>query len=298
MQQGTIQIVFVKWGSRKYSSTYVNGLVDAILARTKSPCRFVCLTEDGAGLDDRIETIPFPDLGLPLETLTSRGGSLPKMGIFKEGILHDGYETLYIDLDSAILGDVQDMADCLKRRRGLYLLQRHVIPYWRFQGLVDKILPERFYLGNTALMAFYPEDWRFMAEKVREEYPAIHMAKAEKGTPMPKLYAGGNEYLISAWAGRSLRVFPKGVAVKFTQEYMAPFIWAARLKDHMPWIKARRARQAAVTFHGEPLKPKYLVNMKEGDYIGFKHHHTRWHYPEITDYWREVLADEPAQGDG
>lgn len=290
---GPIQIVFVKWGT-KYSTAYVNGLVEAIARHTKSPLRFVCLTEDVSGLDPRVRAVPFPDLGLPLKALTGRGGSLPKLGMFQKGVLQEGLPTLYIDLDTSILGDVQRMEACLERKRGLYILQRHWVPYWRFSRLVRRFAPERYYLGNTAIMAFYPEDWAFMAERFAQEYPRIHREHATVGKPMPKDYAGGNEYLISAWGGHDVRVFPRDVAIKFTQEYMAPLGVLAQINNHLPWVRARRARQVALTFHGEPLKPKYLALKTEGEPLRFKHHHTVWHYPEISAYWRPIIAASEA----
>ncbi len=290
MPRNCIQVVFVKWGTKKYSAAYVNALVQTILDQTAAEVRFVCLTEHSEGIDPRVTVRPFPDLGLPLETLTSRGGSLPKMGIFADGVLQKGLPTLYIDLDSSVFGDIQRVADCLTRKRDFYILQRHAIPYWRCSKLVRRLLPERYYLGNTAIMAFYPEDWGFMYDRVRREYPAIHTAHATHGTAMPKDYRGGNEYLISRFAGHDLRVFPMDTAVKFTQEYMAPLDWMTRIRNHLPWVKARRKRQAIVTYHGAELKPEKIIWFEPGDKIRFKHHVTDWQYPEITAYWRRFLV--------
>ena len=284
-----LQVVFVKWGT-KYSAAYVNALVEATLANTKAEVRFVCLTDDDKGLDDRIVALPFPDLGVPEDALKKRNGSLLKLGIFVEGVLKDGVETAYIDLDSAVMGDIERLASCLKQKRGLYSLSRHAIQYWRVPGLMKLIAPKRYYLSNTAIMAFYPEDWRFIPKEFRETYHRFHAGDDTLDPDLKKLYVGGNEYLISHAAQGKLRVFPRDVAIKFTQEYMSPILGIAKLKNHMPWIKARRKRQAVLTFHGVSLKPEYLVDMKEGQLVTHKFHKTIWHYPQIRDYWRRMLA--------
>ncbi|KAF0675995.1 hypothetical protein [Profundibacterium mesophilum] len=283
-----IQIVMVKWGS-KYSANYVNGIAAETRVRTQAATRFICYTDDGTGIAPGVEVRPFPEFGIPLKALTGRNGSLPKMSMFMRGQLEEGVPTIYIDLDTSILGDVARLAECLERRRAVYFLQRHAVPYWRAKGLVDRIAPERYYLGNTAVMAFYPEDTYQIADLFLEKYPAWAAGEPGVSAREAKLFKGGNELLVSAMARDITRVFPRDMAIKFTQEYMAPSFGLAEMRNRLPHVKARRARQVALTYHGEPLKPEHLVDKTDGERVVFKHHKTIWRYPRISAYWRRVI---------
>ncbi len=290
-----LQVVFVKWGT-KYSAAYVNALVKAVLEHTAQDIRFVCFTDDDAGLDPRIDARPFPDLGVPVSALIRRGGSLARMSIFIDGQLEKGIEAIYLDLDTAVFGDIDRLADCLRRRRGLYLLQRHAVPYWRWRRLMRLIAPWRYYLGNTAIMAFYPEDWTFIARDFIRDYPHYHANDGALGAERFKLLRGGNEPTISEAAKDACRVFPRDVAIKFTQGYMAPWLWLARLRNRLPWVRAARKRLPVLTFHGAALKPEKLLRMEPGQIVTMKHHKTEWQYPEIRAYWERMLKPGAQKG--
>lgn len=281
--------MFVKWGT-KFGPEYVNGLVEGVTAHASLPVTFICFTDNPEGIDPRVQTRPFPDLGVPATTMMQRGGSLLKMSMFLKGQLPAGVPTIYIDLDSSVSGDVARLVECLHRRRGLYMLQRHLVPYWRFSRLVLTIAPKRYYLGNTAVMAFYVEDWYGIADRFLEDFPRYLENPEQLPDHLRRLYDEGNEKIISHAARRVSRVFPRDVAVKFTQEYMAPLLWLAQLKDKLPWVRARRDRQVIISYQGEELKPKELVNARMGDVILYKHYKTRWNYPHLTRYWQAVLG--------
>jgi len=288
MIETPIQIVFVKWGT-KYGPEYVNGLVNGVLAHSSVPVDFVCFTDNSLGIDRRVDIRGFPDFGVPIETMTGRGGSLPKMSMFLRGQLKPGVPTIYIDLDSSVMGDIAALVTCLNHARGMYMLQRHAIPHWRFRGLVRLIAPQRYYLANTAVMAFYVEDWHQIADGFLADFPRYLAAPDTLPSEVARLYDEGNERLISHAARDVSRVFPRDVAIKFTQEYMAPFLWMALLKDRMPWVQARRARQAIISYQGEALKPAELVKAKQGDLILYKGYKSRWSYGHFTTYWKNIL---------
>jgi hypothetical protein len=250
---------------------------------------FVCFTDDPRDISPRVDIRPFPDFGVPIATMTGRGGSLPKMAMFLRGQLKTGVPTLYIDLDSSVMGDIAPLVGCLRRAPGLYLLQRHAIPHWRWRPLMRLIAPRRYYLGNTAVMAFHVEDWHQIADRFLVDFPRYLQDPETLPKDIRRLYDEGNERLISHAAREVSRVFPPDVAVKFTQEYMAPFLWLARLKDRLPWIRARRARQPVISYQGEALKPVELISAKPGDLVRYKHYKTRWSYAHISQYWKKIL---------
>jgi len=289
MKNNQLQIVCVKWG-KKYSHLYVNAIVDEVLAHTEMDVSFVCFTDDEQGISDKVSIRPFPDFGVPIESMTNRGGSLPKMSMLIEGELKTGVPTLYIDLDSSIMGDIATLVDCLKKKRALYFLQRHAIPHWRIRGLVRYIAPQRYYLGNTAVMAFYVEDWQKIAEQFMLDFPVYLSSRDTMDPIIRRLYDEGNERIISHAARDVSRVFPADIAIKFTQEYMAPFLWMALLKDRLPWVKRRRSRQPVISYQGDELKPIELIKARPGDLITYKHYKTRWSYDHISQYWKRLIG--------
>ena len=63
----------------QYPPHYANRLYNAVERRLHHPHRFVCLTENSAGLDERIEILPLPP-GLT--------GYWNKISLFKAGTFH------------------------------------------------------------------------------------------------------------------------------------------------------------------------------------------------------------------
>ena len=60
-----VNVLCMKWGT-KYSSDYVNTLYSMVSRNMSREFRFVCLTEDGAGLHGNIEVFPLPELSVDL----------------------------------------------------------------------------------------------------------------------------------------------------------------------------------------------------------------------------------------
>jgi hypothetical protein len=102
-------IICMKYG-RAYPADYVNVLHSASRAALRSPARFICLTDDAAGLAPGIEALPIPDLGLtPQEWF--RPGVWPKIALF-DGAIHGlRGRALFIDLDMVIARDLDAFFD-------------------------------------------------------------------------------------------------------------------------------------------------------------------------------------------
>ena len=75
-----IQVVVVKWGER-YSAAHINNTFEEIRKLSTREIKFVCVTDDAAGLADFIEHKPFPAWGGWYETLKKR--CLFKLSIFE-----------------------------------------------------------------------------------------------------------------------------------------------------------------------------------------------------------------------
>lgn len=80
---------------------YVNALHRAIRTHITVPFRFVCITDDTNGLDDHIKT---------LDADPDAPGWWQKLTLFKRGRFNDADRILFIDLDTIILKNIDDVA--------------------------------------------------------------------------------------------------------------------------------------------------------------------------------------------
>lgn len=113
--QRNAAIFFRKWFSKHpvtfvclkagdaYGPEYVNILFDMVRRnlREGTPGRFVCITDNPAGLHEAIETIPLP---ADLETWWG------KLYMFKRGLFADGERCIFMDLDTLIVGSIDELA--------------------------------------------------------------------------------------------------------------------------------------------------------------------------------------------
>lgn len=83
---------------------YVNNLHDMVKRNLYAgfPGRFVCVTDDDAGLHEDIEVIPAPE-GIE--------GWWVKLWLFKRGLFKDGERVIFFDLDTCIVGGLDEIAN-------------------------------------------------------------------------------------------------------------------------------------------------------------------------------------------
>lgn len=97
-----VTFLMVKWGT-KFSAGYANILHDMVRRNLPPdfPARFVCFTDNGAGLHAGIEVRDLPPGVI---------GWWNKLYLFKAGLFPEGERLFYLDLDTAITGDVSAIA--------------------------------------------------------------------------------------------------------------------------------------------------------------------------------------------
>jgi hypothetical protein len=140
------------------------------------------------------------------------------------------------------------------------------------------VSPERYYFGNSSLLAFIPERFHFIFED-------FNRRMASPPSPLPK-YLKSDERFISYSARDSVRVFPRRLAVKFAEEYMAPAAFFEEIRKRLPWVIARRRSFVAVTFVGNDFKPERLASLRKGDVVHYGKLTQRWDNDDFRDYWR------------
>lgn len=97
-----LHVCCVKWG-KLYGPEYVNTLFDMVRRNLPAgfPGRFVCLTDDPAGLEEGIQTLPLPQ-GII--------GWWNKLYLFAPNVFPKGERVLFFDLDTAITGPLDEIA--------------------------------------------------------------------------------------------------------------------------------------------------------------------------------------------
>jgi hypothetical protein len=101
------QVVCVKWGSM-YGPEYVNRLYGMVARHLSAPFRLVCLTDDRSGIRPEVECFDLPELGVPHPQRTM--GKWRKQVLWGATVpgLTTGEPALFIDLDSVIVGSLDD----------------------------------------------------------------------------------------------------------------------------------------------------------------------------------------------
>jgi hypothetical protein len=177
------QVVCVKWGTM-YGPEYVNRLYGMLVRHLAPPWRLVCLTDARDGIRPEVECFDLPELGVPHPQRTM--GKWRKQVLWGATVpgLTTGEPALFVDLDSVIVGRVDDYftvgepGDVFVARNWARPLERlgqtsvfrfpvggnaHVLADFRAdaQGVADKYQFEQHYVTHavTGGVKFWPEAW-------------------------------------------------------------------------------------------------------------------------------------------
>ena len=106
-QADPVLILTMKWGTL-YGAADVNRLAAQVRRHLARPHRFICFTDDAAGLDPAIEAMVLPDLGLPPGHSDTRWR---KLGLFRRDLGGLSGTALFLDLDLVIVDDIAPFFD-------------------------------------------------------------------------------------------------------------------------------------------------------------------------------------------
>ncbi len=106
MAEDPVNVMCLKWGSR-YPSVYTNILYRSVKRHLHRPFRFVCVTDDGTGLDEGIETVAFPRN----PGYSQWPNIFSKLAIFEPGFADLKGSVLFMDVDVVIMGDMDCFFD-------------------------------------------------------------------------------------------------------------------------------------------------------------------------------------------
>ena len=221
-----VTVLCMKWGS-KYGPEYVNRLYAMVARRLGQPFRFVCLTDDPAGVGPDVACAPLPRLP-PLAQPKERGWL--KIGSFAPEVAELAPSaTLYLDLDVVITGPLDDF---FRGPEGFPMIR-------------DWYHPLRV-VGNSSVYRYRP------AERVDIFESFCRDADAIVGR-----FRNEQEFLTDYLVQRGeLSFWPKAWCPSYRVGCLP--LWPARL-----WEAPRRPNDARIiVFHGEPKPPEAIVGRR------------------------------------
>lgn len=252
----TWQCVMICWGDR-YGAEVINHLAENILRSAGSAPRFVLMTDrERPGLLPGIQTVAFPEFFLKDDL--KGPGCQAKLGMFQKRVLPEDLPAIYVDLDTAILGDLTQAFTFQPVEETIQILQSAILPFGALARLIYRLSSKRKYArGNSSVVVFHPAHCHFIAE----EFQALYEQHGGLGIrPMV-----ADERFISWVAQPRMRALPKSFAVKFPTEFMLPTRALCYLKSSLPWIRRRREKLVAITFCGLSNKPETLIELRESE---------------------------------
>lgn len=255
----TWQCLLICWGD-KYHSEYINHTVEAVIRTSASKPRFVLISDrQRPGLHPDVQVVEHDPWWLQKQFRTI--SLQAKLFMFERGAIPDDLPTVYVDLDTAILGDIGQAVTLLKTPKTMLMVQSVVLPFGWPGRLVYRLTGGRRYArGNSSIVVFNPSECHYIAETFRRLYE-------EHGQTFGIRPMIGDERFMSWCAQAHVARVPNWLGVKFLNEYMYSMKWLIYLKGALPWVRRRREGLAAVTLPGEFVKPELIVGYEDGDEI-------------------------------
>ena len=198
-----VLILTMKWGTL-YGAEDVNRLYRQVRRHLARPHRFICFTDDAAGLAPGVEALPLPELGLPPGHGDTRWR---KLALFRHDLgSFAGMTALFLDLDLVVVDDLAPFFDL----PGEFLIIRdddlfRAKPLRRINPGRDRFLHS---VGNSSVFRYevgaYPE--------VLEAYLADPAAVAAR-------YEHEQQFLSAQLLERGvMQYWPQGMCVSFKND--------------------------------------------------------------------------------
>jgi hypothetical protein len=177
--------------------------------------------------------------------------------MFEKGILQDDLPAIYVDLDTLVLGDLEQGLSLMDSPNSVVILPSAIIPFGKVGRWCYQVTRGRRYArGNSSFVIFHPAKCHYIASQFRRlfsEFPNLNFR------PM-----AADERFISWVAQRNMKAIPRSFAVKFPGEFMFFWGWWLYIRALMPWTRSRRRSLVGVTLNGLHTKPENLIDLPEG----------------------------------
>lgn len=243
-------ILCMKWGSL-YCADYVNVLFSACKKYISGEFRFVCLTDDSAGLSADIESFPIPEIGL--SEIHFKNGAWPKITVFSDDLYGITGRALFIDLDTYINRSIDEMFEFPGD-----LVAIDSSP-WRYSDGIRRTMSSifSFELGTLGYVT------RILSSDIEGNF-------SKYGIEQDYLHA----------VVKNISYWPDEWIVSFKYHLRQPLVFDRFRPPNSPPQKAK-----IVAFHGRP-RPSDLLGGYRGNWDVFPHYGSGavdW----MRDYWVE-----------
>jgi hypothetical protein len=156
-----VNIICMKWGS-KYNAQDVNILHSMVSRNLTLPYRFICLTDDQAGIKPEVECFPLPPVEVPINKDIS---PWRKLAMFTKqiGDIPYGAIALFLDLDIVIVDNI----DCFFNFRQQFT----IIENWTQKGQgIGNSSVYCFRIGHySEVLDYYHQNVSEVTSKYRNE---------------------------------------------------------------------------------------------------------------------------------
>jgi hypothetical protein len=242
-------VLCMKWG-KLFAPDYVNILHRAVRTHLSPNFRFVCLTDETEGLDEGIEAVRIPDIGLT-EAQIRAPGVWRKLALFHADIarLANGSRVLFIDLDMMILGSLEPF---FAANDGMVLLDTG--HDWRKH---ERVQP------STGVFAF----------TLGEQLQVLQAFQRDPATAMAT-FRNEQDFVVAHATDVSL--WPSGLVISF-KRHLARRFGRDLIRSPRPPVSG----PAILAFHGDP-RPADLLRL--GTWGRFPHL-GRGPVGWVRDYW-------------
>jgi hypothetical protein len=163
-------VTCMKWGST-YGAVDVNLLHRGVARQLTDPFRFVCITDDAAGLAPGIATVDLAALRAELPAERIARGKWQKLTMFRRGLFPDDARVLFLDLDSVVVRPLEPFFAMLAAAGGLHLC---------FHDAERALAPPPHRFGNSSIVGFIPGEQHHIYDRFIAEGPAPPVRKEQE----------------------------------------------------------------------------------------------------------------------
>lgn len=288
-------LVMVAWG-QKYHDGYVDVLVSAAFEKSTSLTGAVLFTDViRAGIDPRVKQVEIPaELRRPE---FFRGGYPVKLCLFDQRHLPADMPCVYIDLDTLILGDLQQLAKLVQEPEQVFMLPPSVIGFNPLSRLMFRLSGgARYRVGNSSILAFHSGSAANLALQFVAEYDSTPGDK-------PK-HLQIDDVFISKTRQPYLKDVPAHLGAMFRREFLSRLPRPLYRRRAGAATLARRRSLIAVTLNDAPFKPEKIAGWRDGQVImDPKGRRGIWSdrtigpvRAEIQRLCRQIVARDPGRG--
>lgn len=248
----TNNVVCMKWGTA-YGPEYVNILYHMVRRNLSEPFRFLCLTDNPAGLESGIETHAIPPLQEPRPEYY-KCHTWRKLLLFEQPLFDLNGKVLFLDLDVVIVGNL----DCFFS----FSDKMAIIENWS--------QPNRL-IGQASAFCFEVGRYRHLLEQYRDDPDGVAQKHRTEQVYITRALGEGNfDYFPDEWCKSfKFHCLPGGVFNSFIPSRGFP------------------AGARIIVFHGNPNPPDAIAGIWGKPVPWYKRFYksvrpATW----IADYWR------------